>query len=129
MYFVPASRNTLQKEKLRRKILFSRSKGSQFKQGFMALCYLRPVKIIEPKTEQELKMYYDLRYEILRKPWKQTYASTFDEWEKNSVHGLMLNDRGEAIAAGRLQINSDEEGQVRSMAVKEGEQNKGLGTK
>ena len=85
------------------------------------------MKIIQPATEQELKMYYDLRYEILRKPWNQTYDSTFDEWEKNSVHALMLDDNGEAIAAGRLQINSDEEGQVRSMAVKENEQKKGYG--
>ena len=73
-------------------------------------------------------MYYDLRYEILRKPWNQPYNSTFDEWEKNSVHLLMLDDNGEAIAAGRLQINTAEEGQVRSMAVRESEQKKGLGT-
>ena len=87
------------------------------------------MKIIEPATEQELKMYYDLRYEILRKPWNQTYASTFDEWEKNSVHVLMLNDNGEPVATGRLQLNSAEEGQIRSMAVSETEQGKGLGTK
>ena len=72
-------------------------------------------------------MYYDLRYEILRKPWNQSYSSTYDEWEKNSVHALMIDD-GAAIATGRLQINSGEEGQVRSMAVKESEQGKGLGT-
>src|SRR5258708_3811127 len=87
------------------------------------------MKIIQPATEQELKMYYELRYEILRKPWNQAYNTTFDEWEKNSVHALMLNDKEEAIAAGRLQINSEEEGQVRSMAVKESEQGRGLGTK
>jgi len=86
------------------------------------------MKILQPATEQELKMYYDLRYEILRKPWNQPYNSTFDEWEKNSVHLLMLDDNGEAIAAGRLQINTAEEGQVRSMAVRESEQKKGLGT-
>jgi predicted GNAT family N-acyltransferase len=86
------------------------------------------MKILEPATEQELKMYYDLRYEILRKPWNQPYSTTYDEWEKKSVHFLMLNEQEEAIAAGRLQLNSNEEGQVRSMAVKGGEQNKGLGT-
>ncbi|MBK5285321.1 MAG: GNAT family N-acetyltransferase, partial [Bacteroidia bacterium] len=68
------------------------------------------MKIIQPETEQELKMYYDLRYEILRKAWNQPYHTTFDEWEKNSVHALMMNEKGEAIAAGRLQINSDDEG-------------------
>jgi predicted GNAT family N-acyltransferase len=86
------------------------------------------MKILQPSTEQELKMYYDLRYEILRKPWNQPYSTTFDEWEKSSVHLLMLNEKEEPIAAGRLQINSFEEGQVRSMAVKDAEQNQGLGT-
>jgi len=87
------------------------------------------MKIIQPETEQELKIYYDLRYEILRKAWNQPYNTTFDEWEKNSVHALMMNENGEGIAAGRLQINSDEEGQVRSMAVKESKQGRGFGTK
>ena len=86
------------------------------------------MKIIEPNTEKELKMYYDLRYEILRKPWNQSYSSTYDEWEKNSVHAIMTDESGTAVATGRLQINSGEEGQVRSMAVKESEQGKGLGT-
>jgi predicted GNAT family N-acyltransferase len=90
--------------------------------------YFRLMKIIEPKTEWEQKQYYDLRYNILRKPWNQSYSSTFDEWENKSVHLLMKDDKGEAIAAGRLQINSIEEGQVRSMAVKESEQGRGLGT-
>jgi len=87
------------------------------------------MKIIQPATEHELKMYYDLRYEILRKPWNQSYDSTFDEWEKNSIHALMLDDKGEGMTAGRLQINSAEEGQIRSMAVKESEQKNGHGTK
>ena len=86
------------------------------------------MKIIEPSSEQELKMYYDMRYEILRKPWNQTYASTFDELEKNSVHVLLMNDNGEPIATGRLQLNSADEGQVRSMAVVETEQGRGYGT-
>ena len=87
------------------------------------------MKIIQPATEQELKMYYDLRYEILRKPWNQTYASTKDEFENISLHVMMMNDNGKAVAAGRLQFNSSEEGQIRSMAVSGPEQGKGLGTK
>ena len=87
------------------------------------------MEILEPRTKEQLKMYYDLRYEILRKPWNQPYNSTFDEWEKNSVHALMVDENGKAIAAGRLQINSAEEGQIRSMAVKESEQGRGHGKK
>ena len=86
------------------------------------------MKIIQPATEEELKMYYDLRYEILRKPWNQTYASTKDEFENISLHLMMMNDNGQAVAAGRLQFNSSEEGQIRSMAVSGTEQGKGHGT-
>jgi predicted GNAT family N-acyltransferase len=86
-------------------------------------------KITEPTTEEELKKYYSLRYEILRKPWNQPMASTKDEWENNSIHVLMLNEKDEAIAVGRLQLNSDEEGQIRSMAVRGDLQGKGLGSK
>ena len=87
------------------------------------------MKIIVPATPEEIKMYYDLRYEMLRKPWNQPYSSTKDKFEDNSFHVLMLDDNSSPIAAGRLQFNSDEEGQVRSMAVAQGMQGKGLGTK
>lgn len=87
------------------------------------------MKIIVPATPEELKMYYDLRYEMLRKPWNQPYDSTKDEFEQNSLHVLMLDDKGDPAAAGRLQFNSPEEGQIRSMAVIKGMQGKGLGTK
>jgi predicted GNAT family N-acyltransferase len=87
------------------------------------------MKIIEASTEKELKQYYDLRYEILRKPWNQPRQSTKDEWEDQSIHILMVDDNGDEIACGRLQINSKEEGQIRSMAVKSNMQGKGLGKK
>lgn len=86
------------------------------------------MRIIIPATPEELKMYYDLRYELLRKPWNRPYKSTIDDDEQNSIHALMLDDTGKGVAAGRLVLNSDEEGQVRSMAVAQGMQGKGLGT-
>jgi predicted GNAT family N-acyltransferase len=85
------------------------------------------MKIIEPKTEKEIKQYYNLRYEILRKPWNQPHQSTKDEWEDESIHVLMLDDNEEAVACGRLQLNSKEEGQIRSMAVTPDMQGKGMG--
>ena len=87
------------------------------------------MKIIEPGSTDELKKYFDLRYEILRKPWNQPYSSTKDEWEDQSIHILMLDENEDAIACGRLQINSKTEGQIRSMAVRTDLQGKGLGKK
>ena len=88
-----------------------------------------PMRIIEPETPSDLEKYFNLRYEILRKPWNQPVDSTKDEWEDQSIHVLMLNEREEAIACGRLQINSKDEGQIRSMAVLTALQGKGLGKK
>src|SRR5436190_13315034 len=87
------------------------------------------MRIIEPQTEEDLKKYYDLRYEILRKPWNQPMKSTKDEWEDQSIHVLMLDENNQAVACGRLQINSKTEGQIRSMAVRTELQGKGLGKK
>src|SRR5262245_59820841 len=87
------------------------------------------MKIIEPRTRDEVEAYYRLRYEILRKPWNQPPQTTRDEHEDISVHLLMTDDAGNAVATGRLQINSPQEGQIRSMAVASEWQGKGLGRK
>ncbi|MBP6334568.1 MAG: GNAT family N-acetyltransferase [Bacteroidia bacterium] len=88
---------------------------------------LSGLRIIQPKTDEELNAYYNLRYEVLVKPWNQPPARARDEWENNSVHFLMLNNSNEAIATGRLQLNSEVEGQIRSMAVSPAYQGNGLG--
>lgn len=87
------------------------------------------MKILEPTSSSDLDKYYNLRYEILRKPWNQPMKSTKDEWEDQSIHVLMLDEKDEAIACGRLQLNSKTEGQIRSMAVQTELQGKGLGKK
>ncbi len=86
-------------------------------------------RIIEPQTENEKQQYYNLRYEILRKPWNQPRKSTTDEWEDQSIHVLMVDENGVGVASGRLQLNSKEEGQIRSMAVRADMQSRGLGKK
>ncbi|MEO8087895.1 MAG: GNAT family N-acetyltransferase [Bacteroidota bacterium] len=86
-------------------------------------------RILEPKSEEEMEKYFNLRYEILRKPWNQPQSSTKDEWEAQSIHVLLLDENNEAIACGRLQLNSKEEGQIRSMAVRDDMQGKGFGKK
>jgi ribosomal protein S18 acetylase RimI-like enzyme len=87
------------------------------------------IVLVEPKTEEDLEKYYRLRYEVLRKPWNQPFASTMDETENESIHILIKDDSGNALAAGRLQFNSSEQGQLRSMAVHSDYQGKGLGNK
>ena len=87
------------------------------------------MKIIEPTTSEEFKKYYNLRYEILRKPWGQPLGSERDEREDTSIHRMIIDKKtGNALAVGRLQFNSTHEAQIRYMAVADEFQKKGLGS-
>ncbi len=87
------------------------------------------IQIIEPTTEKELSDYYQIRYEVLRKPWNQPIHTTKDDTENNSIHLLVIDSNGKGIATGRMQFNSDKEAQIRSMAVINDYQGKGIGRK
>lgn len=84
--------------------------------------------IRSPKTKNEFKQYYDLRWKLLRKPWKQPKRSEKDELENQSSHIMVLEDNS-IIGVGRIHLNSSKEAQVRYMAVKKGLQGKGIGLK
>ena len=87
------------------------------------------MKIIEPATSEEFKKYYNLRYEVLRKPWGQPLGSERDEREETSIHRMIINNKTRnALAVGRLQFNSTHEAQIRFMAVADDLQKKGLGS-
>ena len=87
------------------------------------------MNIIEPESPEEFRKYYNLRYEILRKPWGQPIGSERDEKEVTSIHRMIIDDKtGEALAVGRLQFNSKDEAQIRYMAVADDSQGKGLGS-
>ena len=87
------------------------------------------MNIIDPKTSEEFRKYYNLRYEILRKPWGQPLGSERDEGEDTSIHRMIINENtGEALAVGRIQFNSIDEAQIRYMAVLDIFQGQGLGS-
>ena len=87
------------------------------------------MKIIEPTTSEEFKKYYNLRYEVLRKPWGQPLGSERDEREETSIHRMIIDKKtGNALAVGRLQYNSTHEAQIRYMAVADDLQGKDLGS-
>lgn len=80
-------------------------------------------KITSPKSDSEFKKYYQLRWEILRKPWNQPVGSEKDDNENESFHVAAFDEAGGILGVGRLHFNSAAEAQIRYMAVKK----KGLG--
>ena len=86
------------------------------------------MKIIEPNSSAEFEQYYNLRYEVLRKPWAQPKGSEKDDGDKSSIHRMIIDEsNGKAVAVGRLQFNTSEEAQIRYMAVSDNYQLKGYG--
>ena len=100
------------------------------KGGLSFICGGNQVQIIEPNTSDEFKIYYNLRYEVLRKPWLQPKGSERDEEEETSLHRMIIDEpNGKAVAVGRLQFNTIEEAQIRYMAVSDDYQGMGYGSK
>ena len=81
-----------------------------------------------PSSSEEFKEYDLFRWEILRKPIGKSIESLKDEFEDSSYHLIGLIDN-KIIACGRLHFNSDNEAQIRYMAIDENFQRKGIGVK
>jgi GNAT superfamily N-acetyltransferase len=84
------------------------------------------MEIRAPKTEKEWEAYYDLRYEVLRKPLGKPIGSERNEGDAIGIHfALFDNDVIRAIA--RLDPIDKNTCQVRFVAVSSEMQGKGYG--
>ena len=84
------------------------------------------MEIRSPKTTSEWEEYYNLRYRILREPWKQPRGSERNEGDATGMH-FGLYDSNQLL--GILRLDSMEIGisQIRFMAVDTSNQGKGIG--
>ncbi|MGL4598737.1 MAG: GNAT family N-acetyltransferase [Bacteroidia bacterium] len=87
---------------------------------------MNAIRVTAPSTPQEFEHYYQLRWEVLRKPWNQPIGSERDEAEASAIHA-MIYEQEECLAVGRLQFNSETEAQVRFMGVRADQNGRGLG--
>ena len=83
------------------------------------------VKQVE--TEDEFKAYFNLRWQLLRKPWHQTKGSEQDDIEDQCYHLIAIDKKHLVIGVARLQFNTNNEAQIRYMAVDASHQNQGIG--
>jgi ribosomal protein S18 acetylase RimI-like enzyme len=89
---------------------------------------LQGASLIVPKNEADLERYFELRWRVLRAPWDQPRGSERDDREDESIHLMVRDANGGALAVGRLHLNSPTEAQVRFMAVDPRAQGRGLGS-
>lgn len=54
-------------------------------------------QVKSPKTREEFKAYYDLRYKVLREPWGLPRGSEKDDYEPISQHFMVVDDKTGAI--------------------------------
>ena len=80
-----------------------------------------------PNTATEFAQYYQLRWQILRKPWQQALGSEQDEHERHAIHRMIVDENDKVLAVGRLEKVAAQQGQIRYMAVNEQMQGQGLG--
>ena len=83
--------------------------------------------IIPPSKPEHWKAYFNLRYEMLRKPWGEEVGTEHAEDDEISLHGMIINKKGEVLAVGRIHTTAPEQAQVRFMAVRADMQGLGLG--
>lgn len=82
--------------------------------------------IREPCSEEDFRLYYDLRWRILREPWTQSRESGRDEHEKEAIH-LMAFLGGVLVGVGRVHFTSPLEARIRYMAVEPQHAHQGVG--
>ena len=80
------------------------------------------------ENEEEWDNYLLFRWEILRKPLGMSKDSLADSIEDESFHLMGIDEEKNVIASGRVHFNSENEAQIRYMAVDENFKRKGVGT-
>ncbi len=86
-----------------------------------------PVYIKQPETDSEFERYYELRWRILRAPWKQPRGSEKDAIEQDCHHIIACTPENDIVGVGRLQFNSSDEAQIRYMAIEPVHEGRGIG--
>ena len=84
------------------------------------------VVLKQPESPEEFKSYFNLRWRILRAPWGEPEGSEVDEMEDQCFH-IMATNNGHVMGVGRMQFNTEDEAQIRYMAVEKEYEGNGIG--
>ena len=84
--------------------------------------------IKSPESTEEWESYLLFRWEVLRKPLGMTKESLSDSIEDKSFHLMGIDADENVIASGRVHFNSENEAQIRYMAVDDRFKRRGIGS-
>ena len=86
------------------------------------------IKIISPKTREDFKEYYDLRYKVLRETWGLQKGTEKDDYEPISKHFMAVDDsNGMIVGVVKIMEKEPGVGWFSHMAVAPAYQRKGIG--
>jgi N-acetylglutamate synthase-like GNAT family acetyltransferase len=80
-----------------------------------------------PKTRDDFKAYYALRYKVLREPWGHPKGTEKDDYEPISEHFMAVNESGEVVGVAKLYEKAEEVGHISHLAVAPEHQHVGIG--
>jgi N-acetylglutamate synthase-like GNAT family acetyltransferase len=80
-----------------------------------------------PKTRDDFKAYYALRYRVLREPFGYPKGTEKDDYEPISEHFMAVNEKDEVIGVVKLFEKTEDVGHVSHLAVAPEFQHKGIG--
>jgi GNAT superfamily N-acetyltransferase len=86
------------------------------------------IQIVSPKTREDFKTYYDIRYKVLREPWAQPKGTEKDDFEPISQHFMAVDEAtGKIVGVIKLMEKEPGVGWFSHMAVVPSLQRKGIG--
>jgi N-acetylglutamate synthase-like GNAT family acetyltransferase len=87
------------------------------------------ITIRPPQSDEEFRELLNLRYTILREPWKQPIGSESDSLDLVATHAIAVTDEGKIVGTARLHANSGRQSQLRFLAVTEEARKQGVARK
>ncbi len=80
-----------------------------------------------PKTHDDFKAYYALRYKVLSEPWGHPKGTEKDDYEPISEHFMAVNEKNDVVGVVKLYEKTGDVGHISHLAVSPEHQHKGVG--
>lgn len=85
------------------------------------------ITIKQPKTADDFKAYYALRYRVLSEPWGHPKGTEKDDYEPISEHFMAVNEKDEVLGVIKLYEKGEQVAHVSHLAIAPEYQHQGIG--